>query len=758
MDVSTKYTSSHWGTYRIDGGVLRPLDDDPNPSRIGRGWVSAARDPASRIKRPAIRKGWLDGDKGTGRDSDIFLEVSWEKGIELAGSEIERVRSTHGNGAIFGGSYGWASAGRFHHAQSQLRRFLNLAGGYVGARDTYSHAAAEVLFPYITGQSYRTVQDETTSWSQIAEHATMLVAFGGISGRTAQIASSGTTGHEVESWLGRMGRRCISISPLGSDMEAAEWMSIRPGTDTALILALCHTLLAEGLQDEDFLNRYTSGWPRFRDYLTGKSDLATKDAAWAASICDIAADQIVALARDMASSRTMITMNWGLQRADHGEQPLWAAIALAAMLGQMGKPGTGFGFGYGSTTPVGRPSKLFSWPSLPQGKNPVSDFIPVARIADMLLDPGGSYTYNGETRKYPDIRLVYWAGGNPFHHHQDLNRLNNAWKKPETVIVHDLCWTATARRADIVFPATSPLEREDIMMNRRDPSLIYMSRLFTPMGEALDDHEIFRRLASRLGFEGEFTDNKTAEDWLRHLWEAARNVGNENGAVLPEFDAFRQIGRFDMPDADDSRDFLADFIADPENQPLATKNGRISLYDETIATFDLADCPPHPAWLPPVESLIAAPTGALHLISNQPATRLHSQNDRGRESQGDKIAEREACRLHPATAVEFGLQANDTVYIHNARGGCLAGLVLDEQMRRDCIVLATGAWFDPTIIDGLSVDAHGNPNVLTIDKGCSGLSQGNIAHTSLVFVRKWEGSIPQLTVDRPPRFCSQQSS
>ncbi len=752
MDVSGKYTSSHWGSYRIEGEELKPLKDDPNPSRIGRGWVSAARDPASRITRPAIRKGWMDGDKGAGRGDDTFLEVSWDQAIALAGDEIERVRSTFGNGAIFGGSYGWASAGRFHHAQSQLRRFLNLAGGYVGARDTYSHAAAEVLFPYITGKSYRTVQDETTSWSNIAEHATLVVSFGGISGRTAQITSSGTAKHEVESWLHRLAGRTINISPLASDMDAAEWISIRPGTDTALILALCHTLLSEELHDEDFLDRCTSGWPMFQDYLTGKTDGVTKDAAWAAPICDVAADQITALARNMAANQTMVTMSWGLQRADHGEQPLWACIALAAMLGQMGKPGTGFGFGYGSTTPVGRPSKLYGWPSLPQGKNPISDFIPVARISDMLLNPGGNYSYSGETRTYPDIELIYWAGGNPFHHQQDLNRLSRAWKKPQTVIVHDHSWTATARRADIVLPATSPLEREDIMMNRRDPTLIFMSKMFDPIGEALDDHEIFRRLASRLGFESAFTDNKSSDEWLRHLWDAARRIGNENGAAIPDFDAFRQIGRFDMPNSDDSRDFLADFIADPVRHPLATESGKITLYNEKIGTFGLADCPPHPAWLPPIESLNDAPPGALHLISNQPATRLHSQNDRGSEAQDDKISGREPCRLHPDVAEKLGLDAGDIVYIHNDRGACLAGLVLDTHMRRDCIALATGAWFDPATIDGQSVEVHGNPNVLTIDKGCSGLSQGNIAHTSLVFVRKWPGPVPQLTVDRPPKF------
>ncbi len=85
--------------------------------------------------------------------------------------------------------------------------------------------------------------------------------------------------------------------------------------------------------------------------------------------------------------------------------------------------------------------------------------IPVARLSDMLLHPGETYEFDGQRRRYPDIRLVYWAGGNAFHHHQDLNRLCEAWRRPETVVVHEQYWTAQAKFSDIVLPATTSLER-----------------------------------------------------------------------------------------------------------------------------------------------------------------------------------------------------------------------------------------------------------------------------------------------------------
>lgn len=748
-----KYTAAHWGTYEIQGDQLQPVKDDPEPSRIGKGWVSAARDENSRILRPAVRKGWLDGDKGSNRCDDVYVEVSWEKAAKLVAEEMRRVSKDHGNEAIFGGSYGWASAGRFHHSQSQLRRFLNLAGGSVTSTETYSHAAAEVLYPYITGLTQAQYQEQTTSWSNVVEHCTLLVGFGGISGRTGQVNSSGLSVHETESWLGAMKGRQINISPQKSDMTHGEWLSIRPGTDVALMLSLCHTLLVNGWYNESFLERCTTGWPHFRSYLLGKGDRQEKSAEWAAPICDIPADVITKLARDMATNRTMINVSFSLQRADHGEQALWAGWALAAMVGQIGQPGGGFSFGYSGVGTVGRPTKITRWPALSQGKNPVKRTIPVARITDMLLNPGGEYFYKGQPFLYPDIKLVFWSGGNPFHHHQDLHRLQTAWKRPETVIVCDHSWTATARRADIVLPATSSLERSDIMMNKTDPTVVYMSPMFEPMGEARDDFEIMRLLSAEMGFEDAFTEGRDVDGWLGWIWEKIQKRFHASDFDVPDFETFKQQGRFDIPNhEDENRVALEAFVDDPDANPLKTESGKLTLFNETIAGYRLSDCLGHPAWIKPVETLLDAPDGALHLISAQPWTRLHSQNDRGAESVASKRDGREICYLHPDTAAARGIEDGGFVRLYNKRGATLAAISLTDEMRKDCIALPTGAWLDIAEVDGEALEVHGNPNVLTIDKGTSGLAQGNIAHTTLVFVEAWDKPLPPLSIDKPPHF------
>ncbi len=352
-------------------------------------------------------------------------------------------------------SSGWASAGAFHNAKSQLFRFMNGLGGFVNQVTNYSNGAASVIVPHVVGD-LEPLTGALTSWPTIRDHAQLMVMFGGMAPKNAQLSNGGVGLHTDPDWLASArgaGVDFVNISPMrddAADSLEAEWLPICPNTDTALMLALAHTLMVENLHDTDFLQRYCVGAERFQNYLQGKTDGQPKDAVWAASITGIGADAICQLARRMAANRTLISVSWSIQRADHGEQPYWAAIALAAMLGQIGLPGGGFGFGYGATSGLGRPRSNGPGVSLKTGANGVETVIPVARFVDMLLNPGTDYDFNGERLTYPDIRLVYWCGGNPFHKIQDLNRLLQAWQKPETIVIRAL--VDPAARRDIVLP------------------------------------------------------------------------------------------------------------------------------------------------------------------------------------------------------------------------------------------------------------------------------------------------------------------
>ena len=239
----------------------------------------------------------------------------------------------------------------------------------------------------------------------------------------------------------------------------------------------------------------------------------------------------------MTAPTCLLNLGWSLQRAAGGEQPYWAAIAVAAMTGQIGKPGGGFAFGMGSVNSVGQPVRPLRAPGLDQGHNPVNDFIPVAAIAYLLENPGGTLEYNGATLDLPDIRLVYWAGGNPFHHHSDLNWLRCAWQRPETVIVHEPVWTATAQHADIVLPTTLPFERDDIVVSSQDRTMVMNRALTAAYGQARDDHAICAAIAAELGLEERFTENRGVEDWLRHLYAGYQTRFPE----LPDYARLREL-------------------------------------------------------------------------------------------------------------------------------------------------------------------------------------------------------------------------
>ncbi|AOB32450.1 biotin transporter BioY [Bordetella sp. H567] len=746
-------TLSHWGAYTavVRDGRLVACESflrDRAPSPMIHAMPAMVHSPL-RIARPAVREGWLRRrGQGEGRGIDRYVEVSWETALKLVHEELARVRAGHGAEAVFGGSYGWASAGRLHNAMSQTRRFLYAGGGCTDQVGNYSWGAAQFLLPHVIG-TWQPLTGKVTDWNSVASHTDLILAFGGMPLRNAQVIAGGAGEHTTAHWLRRTaarGARIVIVSPTRGDMPAdipAEWIPIRPNTDAALMIGMAYVLLASGRHDADFLARCCHGFERYAAYLRGDTDGQAKTADWAAAICGVPADTVRRLALAAAECRSLVNCTWSLQRAHHGEQPYWACIALAAMLGQIGLPGGGFSFGLGSINSAGNPRVDAAVPELPEGVNPAARSIPVARIADMLLQPGAAYQFNGSEYRYPDVRMVYWAGGNPFHHHQDLNRLQTAWRRPETIVVHETWWTPTARRADIVLPTTTTLEREDIGASSRDGYVFAMHRALPPQGHSRDDVEIYRELAAMGGYEAAYTEGRDARQWLAHMYEIMRarwaRVGDLPDA--PPFEDFWERGFLALPAPRRHFVLFEDFRRDPRAHRLQTPSGRIELYSERVAGFGYDDCPGHPAWLAPAEWLgaDAARHRPLHLVSSQPAHRLHSQLDPTPLSNASKIQGREPVRIHPADAAARGIRDGALVRIHNGRGACLAGAIVDDGVMQGVLVMSTGAWFDA---EDASLERHGNPNVLTPDIGTSQLAQGSSALSALVDIEPWHGDAP----------------
>jgi biotin/methionine sulfoxide reductase len=729
-------------------GVLQivPHASDPAPARLLRN-IPASINHRSRIARPLIRRGWLEDGPGPDerRGRDDYVELEWDEALDIAAAELQRLgaggdATGEAGRKVFGGSYGWSSAGRFHHAQSQVHRFLNTAfGGYVRSVETYSSAAGAVILDYVLADSMKVTRDRSF-WDELADETEMILAFGGLPTRNSMVSSGGNSRHVAPGSLAKAaarGAEFVLVSPVRDDLPVninCRWVKARPATDVALMLGIACHLSHRGLVDRAFLDRCTVGYDRFEDYLLGRSDGVPKTPEWAAAIAGVDAATIRAIAERAAERKTLITVTYSLQRAQHGEQPIWMGLVLAAMLGQMGQRGCGYSYGLGSIGNVGKPLLDVPLPTLPQGRNNVPDFIPVSRIADLLLNPGGKYTYRGETRTYADIRLVYWAGGNPFHHHQDLTRLRSAFARPDTIILHEASATATARHADIVFPATTSLERKDIGAAGNDPLLIAMDRLSTPFGEARDDYDIFADLARRLGCDDRFTEGLTSSEWLRRLYEPTRTKLAAKGLHAPDFEQFWSDGEIQLP-THERPGIVQSFCNDPDRNPLPTASGRIEIFSEKIAGYNLPDCLGHPAWIAPDEWLGSdiAERFPLQLVANQPSTRLHSQLDYGAESIASKIRNREPVRMNPADAVARGIGQGDLVRLFNERGSTIAAAVVTNDVMQGVVQLSTGAWFSPAEGMGKGLMClHGNPNAVTRDIGTSSLSQGCAGQLSLV--------------------------
>ncbi|MFP1960083.1 molybdopterin-dependent oxidoreductase [Lonsdalea quercina] len=740
---------AHWGAFTAvveDGRLIgcEPFAADPDPSPMLDSIVPLVYSP-QRIRKPAVRRSWLakrENSDTSLRGKEPFVEVDWDVALDLVAEENRRVRDRYGADGLFAGSYGWSSAGRYHHARSQVRRFYFSGGGAVDQAGNYSWGAAQFFLPYVIG-TFHPLTGKVTEWRSVADHCQLFIAFGGLALKNAQVASGGAGQHTLKVALETLKARgipVINISPMRDDCPAfvdAEWIPIRPNTDVALMLALGFEIRRREADDRAFLKRYCVGYEALSDYLDGRTDGTPKTPEWASAITGIPAERIARLAQQLIGVRSFITCSYSVQRAHRGEQPYWMMIALSAMLGQVGLPGGGFSFGHGSMNSVGNERIATPAPASPSVPNRGS-IIPVARIADMLLQPGQPYTFQGQTHTYPDIHLIHWAGGNPFHHHQQLNRLVEGWRKPDTVVVQDIVWTPAARMADIVLPVTTTLERNDIGGSSRDRYIFAMHQAIAPQHHARNDVDIFSELAERLGYGDDFTQGRNERDWLAMMYQQCRERQGDTGQAWPDFEAFWHQGFVEIPMDDKPFVFFEAFRDDPDQHALKTPSGKIELFSETLAGYRYDDFGPHPEWRPPVEWLGAdmAQKWPLHFISIQPSDRLHSQLGSTPQVAANMTAGRETLYMHPEDAAARNIADGTQVEVHNARGRIYGGVKITDGVTPGVVIMSTGAWFDPgwEQKEWDKVEKSGNANVLTLDIGTSSLTQGPNAMSCLVEV------------------------
>ncbi|PSU89438.1 trimethylamine-N-oxide reductase TorA [Photobacterium kishitanii] len=774
---------SHWGAFRakVVNGVwteTTPFEKDKNPTDMIKAVREVVYNPA-RVKYPMIRIDWLkQGYKSdtTQRGNNRFVRVPWSQALDFLYHEMERVQNNFGPSALYAGHTGWQSVGKLHNAGTMMKRGVSLHGTTLGKMGDYSTGAAQVILPYVAGAME--VYEQQTSWPLVLEHTDTIVMWASDPIKNLQVGWL-VPDHSPYQYYEQLAEKVknkeikvIYVDPVVSCTQKAvggEQIRVNPQTDVPLMLAIAHTLYTENLYNKEFVADYTTGLDKFMPYVLGETDGITKNPEWAEKICGIKADDIRALARTMAKGRTQIIGGWCLQRMQHGEQYAWMLVVLAAMLGQIGLPGGGFGFGWhyndaGSITSNG---PLMSGFSGVTGVDPIhsgsydgySTFIPVARFVDCIDNPGKTIDYNGQKIKYPFMKMAIFSGNNPFGHHQDRNKMIKAWTKLQTVVSIDHQWTATCRFADIVLPATTTYERNDIEQygNHSNAGIIALRKVVEPMYESKDDYEIFSELCSRYDREEAFTGGKTQMEWIEEIYNGARLQGRGLGVRMPNFKKFWDGEGFIEFPAGKEWVRHESFRSEPDLEPLGTASGLIEIYCKTIADMGYNDCQGHPMWFEKTERSHGGPRSdrfPINMQSTHPKDRLHSQLCSSTDFRATyAVADREPIFINTEDAKARGIQSGDIVRVYNDRGQVMAGAVVTDDYLPGVCRLQEGAWYSP--LEGGKVGTictYGDPNVLTEDIGSSSLAQATSAAAALVQIEKYTGPVHAVTGFNGPTY------
>jgi trimethylamine-N-oxide reductase (cytochrome c) len=780
-----KVSGSHWGAFRAriyNGKVqeIKALELDKYPTDMLKGIKGIIYSP-SRVRYPMVRLDWLKKHKYSGetRGNNRFIRVTWDEALDLFYQELERVQKDYGPWALHAGMTGWRQTGQFHSCTSHMQRAVGMHGNFMTKVGDYSTGAGQTVLPYVLGSTE--VYAQATSWPEILSNSKTIVLWANDPFKNTQVGWQAETHGSYEYYEQLKEKvvkgeiKVISIDPVKSKTQNylnCDQLYVNPQTDVAFMLAIAHTLYKEDLYDKKFLETYALGFDDFLPYVLGKAkDNVEKTPEWAEKICGVKADQTRELARLIVKDRTQIMFGWSIQRQQHGEQPYWMGAVIAAMLGQIGLPGGGVSYSH-HYSGVGIPSTGAAGPggfprNVDEGQKPkwdnddfngYSKTIPVARWLDAILEPGKEIKYNGSKVILPDTKMLVVSGCNPWHHHQDRNRMKKAFQKLQTVVTIEFAWTATCRFSDIVLPACTQFERNDIDLYGAYSAsgILAMHKLVDPLYQSKTDFDIFTELTRRFGRQKQYTRGMDEMEWVRMLYADCKEANKAN-FPMPEFDQFWADG---IVEFGPGKPFIqhAGFREDPEINPLGTPSGFIEIFSRKIDRYGYEHCQGHPMWFEKSERSHNRPHSdkfPLWLQSCHPDQRLHSQMCESDEYRATyTVQDREPVYISPDDAKARGIKDGDLVRVFNDRGQLLAGAKVSDNYPTGVIRIHEGAWYGPLNEKIGAIDTYGDPNTVTQDIGSSELAQATCANTVIVEIEKFKGEVPPVTSFGGPIFES----
>ncbi|TDQ56652.1 anaerobic dimethyl sulfoxide reductase subunit A [Mesocricetibacter intestinalis] len=730
--VETDNTGSD--TYNLDHQVRACLR--------GRSMRRRVYNP-DRLKYPMKRV----GKRGEGK----FKRISWDEALSEIAESLRKNIAAYGNESIYlnygTGTLGGTMTKSWPPASTMLARFMNCIGGYLNHYGDYSTAQIAVGLDYTYGGGWAMGNGMAD-----IQNTKLVVLFGNNPAETRM--SGGGLTYCIEQARERSNARMIIIDPRYTDTGAGredEWIPIRPGTDAALCSALAYVLITENMVDQPFLDKYCVGYDEktlpadapknghYKAYILGQGeDGIAKTPEWAEKITGIPQERIIKLAREIGQTKPVyISQGWGPQRRSNGELISRAIAMLPILTGNVGISG-------GNT---GARESTYSVPfvRMPTLSNPVKASIPmfmwtdaIFRAHEMTATTDG---IRGVERLTSPIKVIWnYASNCLINQHSDINRTHQILQDEtqcEMIITIDNHMTPTAKYSDILLPDCTASEQMDFCLDAFVANMAYVifaDQVIKPSFECRNIYDMLTALAEKMGVKQQFTEGRTQEEWLRHIYAQSR----EKLPELPSFEEFRQQGIFKKVSPKGFYIAYKDFRDNPEANPLDTPTGKIEIYSSRLAeiakTWDLKqDEVIHPL---PVHADSFEHYGdplmekyPLQLTGFHYKARTHS-------TYGNvdvlKAANPQELWINPVDARARGIEDGDLIRIFNDRGEVRIHAKVTPRIIPNVIALGEGAWHAP---DNNQVDHAGCINVLTTQRP-SPLAKGNPQHSNLVQVEK----------------------
>jgi len=669
-----------------------------------------------RVFYPLKRK----GPRGAGE----FTRVSWDEALETVAHEMKRVRDTYGNASILH-FCSMADAHTLHHVQA-FHRLLCLFGGYTAPWGTISNEGE----CFASGVTYGLRPREPQPWMRRTEeeyiNARLIVMWSWNPVTTRQ----GTRASWSLACAKERGTKFISVDPRYTDSAATfadQWIPIKPGTDVAVLAAMAYVIVNEHLYDKPFIDTYTFGFDRYKDYILGLEDGIAKTPEWAESISGIPAATITDLAREYARMKpAILATGYAAGRTAFGEQFHRAIYTLEAITGNTviwAQPAAPRALRHICRIPsppnqveMGVPSR---WNALPYRSASVNSSarVNVNLLADAIL--------KGKAGGYPaDFRFLWLSNTNYLNQLAEVNKAIKAFQQLEFILVTEQFMSSSAKFADIVLPVCTFLERNDLYASGDGGIYGLVSKAIEPLGESKSQLQICDALAPKLGIN-DYND-KSDEEWVKYI---VAKLSEE--VEFPDYNILSNQGfyskKFDKPTAVSNKR-----LEDSEQKIFPTPSGKIEIYSQIAAEMNHPLIPPIPKYIETWESSNdpLAKKYPLQLITPHFKRRAHSQFDNLPWLQELQF---QAVTISTLDAESRGIQDGDMVKVFNDRGQAMVPARVTERLMPGVVSLPQGAWYTP---DENGVDHGGCANMFT--KNETSPAGAFVCNSALVQVEKVE--------------------